>query len=64
MGSDNIGAALVEIQMIVQHLLAFEHLVAFGIEPFFDDVASVSLSVIRTIRVQTYLAGLLNLVLS
>jgi hypothetical protein len=30
MGSDNIGAALVEIQMIVQHLLAFEHLVAFG----------------------------------
>ena len=35
--------------------LAFEHLVAFGIEPFFDDVASVSLSVIQTIRVQTYL---------
>jgi hypothetical protein len=34
--------------------LAFEHLVAFGIEPFFDDVASVSLSVIQTIRVQTY----------
>jgi hypothetical protein len=54
MGSDKIGVAPVEIQMIVQHLLAFEHLVAFDIEPFFDDVASVSLSVIRTIRVQTY----------
>nr|QNO56028.1 hypothetical protein GMDKCDLI_00007 [Methanosarcinales archaeon ANME-1 ERB7] len=79
MGSDKIGVALVEIQMIVQHLLAFrdhddlffrkvsvveyrafslreshttglafEHLVAFGIEPFLDDVASVSLSIIGT----------------
>ncbi|NAS88924.1 hypothetical protein C4E24_04200, partial [ANME-1 cluster archaeon AG-394-G21] len=28
--------------------LAFEHLVAFGIEPFLDDVASVSLSIIGT----------------
>nr|QNO58223.1 hypothetical protein DKLEMCON_00005 [Methanosarcinales archaeon ANME-1 ERB7] len=28
--------------------LAFEHLVAFGIEPFLADVASVSLSIIGT----------------
>jgi len=35
--------------------LAFEHLVALGIEAFFDDGARVSLSVVRTIRIQTYL---------
>jgi len=36
--------------------LAFEPLVAFGIEPPIDDVAGVSLLVIRTIPIQTYLA--------
>lgn len=35
--------------------LAFEHLVALGIKAFLDDVARVSLSVVRTIRIQTYL---------
>jgi hypothetical protein len=36
--------------------LAFEHLVAFGIEPLLADVAGVSLLVIQTILIQTYLA--------
>jgi len=35
--------------------LALEHLVAPGIEAFFDDGARVSLSVVRTIWIQTYL---------
>ena len=34
--------------------LAFEHLVALSIKAFLDDVASVSLSVVRTIPIQTY----------
>ena len=35
--------------------LAFEHLVALGIKAFLDDGARVSLSVVRAIRIQTYL---------
>lgn len=35
--------------------LAFEHLIALGIETFLDDGASISLSVVRAIRIQTYL---------
>ena len=35
--------------------LAFEHLVALGIKAFLDDLTSVSLPVVRTIRIQTYL---------
>ena len=35
--------------------LAFEHLVAFGVESLLNDVSGVLLSVVRTVRIQTYL---------
>ena len=35
--------------------LAFEHLVAFGVEPFLNDVSYLLLPVVRTVRIQTYL---------
>ena len=35
--------------------LAFEHLVAFGVEPFLNDVSGVLLPVVWTVRIQTYL---------
>jgi len=31
--------------------LAFEHLVAFGVESFLNDVSGVLLSVVRTVRI-------------
>lgn len=35
--------------------LAFEHLVAFGVESLLNDVSYLFLSVVRTVRIQTYL---------
>jgi len=35
--------------------IAFEHLVAFGVEPLLNDLSGVLFSVVRTVWIQTYL---------